>query len=328
MTDARPPARATDPRRARRSRLVRIAVGITLLAVLLWRTDLGQLSVRWSWQVAAGAAACAALLATAQGLSALRWRILLGAGAPPWTFLYRLYLVAAFFSLFLPTAVGGDAVRAAAATRSLGRPGEMIGTVLLDRALGVLALLAFFAAGLGLDGVPGGLGLDLGTVGRWAPAAAAALALAGLAAFLLRRRLARPLAFLGTVGRTAADLARSPGRLGAAVATGVLVQAAYVLAWLAVAGALDLGVPAAAYLVMVPLVSLGTMAPITLSGVGVREGAWILLLAPWGVPAANALALSLVYFGCWMLVAGAGGVLFAWRGTGAPAVSGTATPGP
>jgi hypothetical protein len=33
------------------------------------------------------------------------------------------------------------------------------------------------------------------------------------------------------------------------------------------------------------------------------------------VAAANALAMSLIYFGCWMLVAASGGILFAIYGT-------------
>lgn len=111
------------------------------------------------------------------------------------------------------------------------------------------------------------------------------------------------------------EVAREPRRLLAAIALGLAVQAAYVVAWIVLARTLDLPLPLTSFLITVPLVSLSTMAPITLSGVGVREGAWILLLKPYGVPAADALALSLIYFGCWMVVAGIGGLWFAARGT-------------
>ena len=53
------------------------------------------------------------------------------------------------------------------------------------------------------------------------------------------------------------------------------------------------------------------------SGLGVREGAWLLLLAPLGIPAAHAVAYGLLYFLCVMAVAGVGGLLFAVRGLGA-----------
>ena len=112
------------------------------------------------------------------------------------------------------------------------------------------------------------------------------------------------------------ELALAPTRLASAVALGLVVQGFYLLAWLSLSIALDLGVPSASVLVTVPVVSLSAMIPITLSGVGLREGAWIILLAPYGVSTANALTYSLLYFACWMVVSGSGGVLFALMGTG------------
>ncbi len=294
---------------------MRVAVGVALLALLVTRVDLSQLSVRWSWLLVLGGSLAIALQAAAQALSALRWKVLLGRGSPSWLYLLRLYLAAAFFSLFLPTSVGGDAVRAAAAIQSMGQPGRMVGTVLADRTLGVAALGLFFALGLGIAGGLPGLSLD------WAPRpaalgllAAGALALSALV-FALRHRLAGPIGFVRSVAGAFADLARQPRNLLAAVALGIAVQLAYVMAWIVLARALGLALPLWSFLLTVPLVSLSAMAPITLSGVGVREGAWILLLKPYGVPAADALALSLLYFGCWIVLAALGGVWFSWRGT-------------
>lgn len=305
-----------SPRPARRwTSWVRIGVGVTLLALLVTRVDLSQLSVRWSRVLVLAAGLAIALQAAAQALSALRWKVLLGPGSASWLYLLRLYLAAAFFSLFLPTSVGGDAVRAAAAIQSMGQPGRMVGTVLADRTLGVAALGLFFTIGLGIAGGLPGLSLD------WAPRpaavgliAAGALALAALG-FVLRHRLAGPFGFVRSVAGAFVDLARRPRSLIAAVALGIAVQLTYVVAWIALAWALGLALPLWSFLLTVPLVSLSAMAPITLSGVGVREGAWILLLKPYGIPAADALALSLLYFGCWILVAAIGGVWFSWRGT-------------
>ncbi|MEZ4586456.1 MAG: lysylphosphatidylglycerol synthase transmembrane domain-containing protein [Gemmatimonadales bacterium] len=257
---------------------IRIAVGVSLLAFLLARIDLGQLSVRWSGLLVVGAIAAVLLLAAAQALSAARWRVLIGAGAPPWGYLFRLYLTAAFFSLFLPTAVGGDAVRATAASRSLGRTSLMVGTVLADRMLGVLALGIFFLIGLTVAGGLEGLALD------WRPSrglvlgALAAIAVLVALGWLLRRFLTKPVAFARGVAAAFVELAREPRRLAAAVALGLLVQLVYVSAWVVLAEALG-PLPLGSFLLTVPIVSLSTMAPITISGVGVREGALVLLLA-------------------------------------------------
>ncbi|MGE0555121.1 MAG: lysylphosphatidylglycerol synthase transmembrane domain-containing protein [Gemmatimonadales bacterium] len=294
---------------------IRIAVGVSLLTFLLARIDLGQLSVRWSGLLLVGAIAAVLLLAAAQALSAARWRVLIGAGAPPWGYLFRLYLTAAFFSLFLPTAVGGDAVRATAASRSLGRTSLMVGTVLADRMLGVLALGIFFLIGLTVAGGLEGLALD------WRPSrelllgALAAIAVLLALGWLLRRFLAKPVAFARGVAAAFVELAREPRRLAAAVALGLLVQLVYLSAWVVLAEALGLPLPLGSFLLTVPIVSLSTMAPITISGVGIREGAWVLLLKPFGIPAADALALSLTYFASWMVVAALGGLWFSARGT-------------
>jgi hypothetical protein len=52
------------------------------------------------------------------------------------------------------------------------------------------------------------------------------------------------------------------------------------------------------------------MIPISISGLGVREGALLFLLKPYGVWGEEALALSLIIFGITVLLIGAiGGLL-------------------
>lgn len=64
----------------------------------------------------------------------------------------------------------------------------------------------------------------------------------------------------------------------------------------------------------VPVVTLGTMLPITLAGLGVREGIWLLLLGGSGVAPSRVVAMSIGYFGCALLVGAVGLVLFVARG--------------
>ena len=60
---------------------------------------------------------------------------------------------------------------------------------------------------------------------------------------------------------------------------------------------------------MPAVVSLLQSLPISIAGIGVREGAYLYLLQLQGVPGASALALSLTVFGIHMLIALAGGLL-------------------
>jgi uncharacterized membrane protein YbhN (UPF0104 family) len=54
--------------------------------------------------------------------------------------------------------------------------------------------------------------------------------------------------------------------------------------------------------------------PISISGLGVREGAMVVLLAPYGIAAADALAYALLAFATTILAVGLlGSLLEAWR---------------
>jgi hypothetical protein len=61
--------------------------------------------------------------------------------------------------------------------------------------------------------------------------------------------------------------------------------------------ALGLSVPLAYLAVAVPLVTLLTLLPVSVSGVGVREAGMSLVLAAASVPATEAVGLSLLSFG-------------------------------
>lgn len=300
--------------------LVRLGLGAALLAFVLLRADLGAATLRWDARASAGLAAAVALVSLAQLLSAARWRLVLGPDdAPPLGRLLRLYLVGQFFSLFLPTSVGGDAVRAVAVSRGARRPAWAVSSVVFERFLGVIALVAM----LGIGGwvAPA---VFRASAGRATPAidpgpAQGAIVVVLLAAITFAgwRMMMRS----GRIRRIAAEaaalwtgLASRPMAFGAALAASLGVQGAYVAAWQALAGGLRLPVGWGEMLVFVPFVSLAAMVPVTVAGIGVREGAWALLLAPYGVAAADAVAFSLLYFLAFCLIGAAGGLVFALEG--------------
>jgi uncharacterized protein (TIRG00374 family) len=129
---------------------LRAVVSISLLALLAWRSDwteiagaFGQLHFEL-WLAAAG------IYVLAQLLSACRWRQL----AQPVGFQRTLkqyvgyYFISMFFSLFLPTSVGGDVVRALHLDQGSGRRLLAFSTVLMDRLSGLLVLLALAAVAI------------------------------------------------------------------------------------------------------------------------------------------------------------------------------------
>ena len=62
--------------------------------------------------------------------------------------------------------------------------------------------------------------------------------------------------------------------------------------------AVNVDIPWGYYAVFVPMVSLLTLLPLSLNGMGVREWGCALFLAPLGVSEAQALTLSILWFAC------------------------------
>jgi uncharacterized membrane protein YbhN (UPF0104 family) len=71
-------------------------------------------------------------------------------------------------------------------------------------------------------------------------------------------------------------------------------------------------VPASYYGIAVPMVTLLTLLPVSLNGMGVREGGMVLFLAPLGIPSSTALTLAFLWFSVFVAASmfGAGIYLF------------------
>ena len=154
-----------------------VSVGL-LLYLLVFQIDLKELwaiarQARWEYLITA-----MLLMIVGTALRAVRWQVLLQALDidVPLRRLVQLYFIGAFFNIFLPTGLGGDAVKMAELARSTGRAPEAIGTTLVDRATGlwVLFVLALLALPFSYTLLPDGwapiiaLGTLGGVVGGWA----------------------------------------------------------------------------------------------------------------------------------------------------------------
>ena len=208
----------------------------------------------------------------------------------------RCYFAGLFGSLFLPSLIGGDLVRAALAMR-LGRSkaGVLLGSF-LDRVidLSALALLAGTGALLvpeALDERSRRVFLLLGG----AAVVAAAVILAVIVLLPVRRfshRMRRRLVQLRRAGRS---MARRPQMMAGALSLAITVQLIFICLSLRLAEACGLRVAFRAWLFAWPLAKLSATLPITQGGIGVREAALAALLLPFGAPAALSVAAGLAW---------------------------------
>lgn len=294
-----------------------LRVGLSLLALVILLNLIGgaeallqeMRTARWPWL----GLACGLFVAGIV-IRAYRWRALLhGLDLhPPFRHLLELYLMGSFFNTFLPSGFGGDAVRILELAQG-EQEAAAVGTVLVDRMTGLLSSMA-----LGLLVLPFAVGLPGWLVWLYVGVSGGGL-LAGfllLEGRLLRRLTARLPGALSLAGQGklaqiyAAVTGAGWGAIGGALALSTLFNGVNILIhWLcARAVGIEQGLPF--YFVATPLLSLTLLLPISVGGLGARDGVAQVLFNAVGVPHSAALAMSLSVYLVTAAASSLGGVLY------------------
>src|SRR5205085_12047695 len=106
------------------------------------------------------------------------------------------------------------------------------------------------------------------------------------------------------------DLLRSPRLLAESTLMSIVVQVAAILILWCLGIGLGVDVPITYYCVLVPMVSLLMLLPISVNGMGVREGGTVLFLLPLGIDESAALTLAFLWFTTGVAVSLMGGVVY------------------
>jgi len=294
---------------------LRLIVSVGLLALLAWQASPGAIWQRWQRISAPLLAATIAIQLAGHALSAAKWGLVLRAQGhrQPYGWLLRTYLIGQFANNFLPTTVGGDAVRAAQLGPRVGSYAQAAASVLLERITGLWALSVLGSLALVAGAASPPLALALLVLGS---AAATTLVLLAMGRVGLAARLIERLPMPGALRRSAQALvaalqsaARAPRVLLAVLALSLGFQCLWIGMHIVAGAALALAVPPLLYAFMVPLTDILGLVPLFFNNLGVREGVFSFFLGRLGVPAASAIALAVLIFSIRLVVSGAGGVI-------------------
>ncbi len=279
--------------------VLRVAITMAALVFLVLTVDLRRVLAELAEAKLAYLGAAFLLFVLSLVVRAYRWFVLLQGLDPdvPFSRLLRLYFVGQFFSTFLPSGYGGDVVRALELTQDT-ESSAAIGTVLLDRATG---LLVNFAIGLII------LPFVAATMEPWLVGALIVVAGGGLVAggLLLEGHVLRritgwlparlSLAGEGPLAKIYAAITGCGWRaIGRAFGVSVVFNVMnVVINWLC-GQALDIGVNLGYFFVVTPLISVATLLP-SIGGWGIRENVSRALFAPTGAAdeASTALGTSI-----------------------------------
>lgn len=217
----------------------------------------------------------------------------------------RCYFAGLFSTLFLPSVIGGDVVKAGLALRlSRSKAGVLLGSV-LDRMLDATALVTLAAVGALLAPTLGsadrrGFLILLEILGG------VALLTLILFAFLpIRRFPYRIRRSLVKLRRAWIAIRRRPKRVAVALGLAFIVQLGFLSLTDVIGRACGLYLPYRAWLFAWPLAKISAFAPVGQAGIGVREAALAGLLVPFGAAAGVVVGVGLA----WDTIIIAGGLI-------------------
>ena len=265
--------------------LFKVSVSFGLLAYLVWIIDWDQIAVTLAktdlWLVLVSPLFWFVTLSA----GALRWRLFLADKGVHFKFRQALtgYFIGSFYDVFLPGVTGGDAVRAGyCVARTKCSIGTSVASVIAERITGVLALIIFLAS-----------------VMVFRPAIFEQIKIQINLADLLPFVLA--ISVLALLVATAAIWVQKRGLTTSQ--DGFLLRL-----WTRIRG-LGISVPAYVFFAVAPLVYIATMLPISLGGLGLREGSFVYLLSLFGVHSSSAIMLALLIYLNQVILAVSGGVI-------------------
>lgn len=242
-------------------------------------------------------AVVAAYLAT-HLLGVAKWRLMVNTAGAGLNYVKaaHCYFAGLFGTLFLPSLIGGDLVRAALAMRyGRTKAGVLLGSF-IDRIVDFLALGLVAAVGALL--VPGALQPQSRRAFLWLAAAALAgigAVAIGLAAIPVRRLSFRMRRHAVSLRGAARAMARRPVVGLAALSIAVVAQLSFISLNMLLADACGLRLLFRVWVFAWPLAKLSAAIPVTQGGIGVREGALAALLVPFGAPPALTVASGLAW---------------------------------
>jgi uncharacterized protein (TIRG00374 family) len=300
--------------------LLKILVSMGLIYWILRDTNLGEIframsSANLPLLILAGS-----LHLVGFTISAYRWRLLLKAQGADASilFLIRSYIVSMFFNNFLPSTIGGDAIRAYDSWQVGRNKSSAVVVIFVDRFLGMLALMLF---ALGAILVTDELTANIPFLYFWILLGVMGMLLVVWVIFMPSRQVSTLIAkirlpfwqklqalinaFLAFQGQKST--------LAGALGLSLLLHANVIIHYYLIAKALGLPIPLYNFFLIIPLVTVLMMLPVSINAIGIRENAFVFFFAAFGVLKPEAVAFAWIAYGLVLLQGVLGGVVYALR---------------
>jgi glycosyltransferase 2 family protein len=314
---------------------IRILISFGLIAFLLFTVDFGDM--RGSLAGSNGYFLLAALMVAFGDrlIMAFKWSILLRAKAIhiPLMKVTVTYWISTFLGLFLPATVGADAIRAYAVSKGGQRGRDVVSSIVIERIFGILALLIFVLISIVLSIFVFGESFFENIWNLFGIILIVFVILTGFIYISLNRSFLQKMYRFFEV--------RSPKLLGnkwvsklrdvyqsylayqdqKKVLAGFLflsfLENLFPIFWTYFLSlAFNIPVPLLYIFILEPIVLVLVRLPISIDGIGIKEGAFVYFLSLIGIPSSDALLLGIASHILAVISILPGGVLYGLNGLG------------
>jgi uncharacterized membrane protein YbhN (UPF0104 family) len=225
----------------------------------------------------------------AQLFSTVRWKLFL-----PETLgikkLFSLYLIGSFFNTVLPGLIGGDAVKAFYLYRATGKSSLAVASIFMDRYIGLVMLIIICSFAF-----PFGYSYFHNSPISWA-FPFTVLVFVIISFLIFGFRFGKRVKILSEFYDYFHSYRNQKGIILKALLMSGFVHLSGFFAVYILALGLGIYIPFLACLIFVPLIVMFAAVPISISGIGIREGAFVLFFGLIGIRQDFATALSLSWF--------------------------------
>ncbi len=298
------------------STVIKVGVSLAILYFLFRNIDLNAF---WKTFISVNPLSVvfvAALFVFTQSVSTYRWSVILKKDLDiPYRKLLSIYFIGMYFNNFLPTMVGGDLVKGYYLYKYTKKGDVSLASIFMDRYSGFFALMVITSFAL-LTGYPlikgtGLPGFFVLLIGGFL-AVSLVIWIGPLHSWVMRI-LAR-VHFYGinrkieTFYKVLMGYKSHRDILIKIFICSVIVQGGVIIGYWFLGRGLGMNVDLSYFFLFIPLTTAVGMLPISLSGLGIREGAFVFLFTRVGATQEQALTLSLMWFAIMALVSVIGGV--------------------
>jgi len=235
----------------------------------------------------------------------------------PFKTLLTFSFTSAFFGIFLPTAYGGDIVRAYDVSKFSNKKFESVASILVDRMSGAVAL--FFIATVSLlvgHDLIKDIRIVLLTIG-------VLLLLLSLISIIFNEKGIKIISKIFTFFFNKDIVSNAYNKfhiyryhkraLIEIFALSLFAQIIAIVYYPLIAYSFGLNIPLVYFLIVIPIILVILMVPISIGGIGVREGAFLFFFTNIGVLPHEAVSIAVVAFGLYLLWSLIGGVVYIMR---------------